>query len=60
MHEVDGLQWSNHHSKLDNATLIVASDDVDTVDVLALDCGLELQDCSVATEHRLGVMEAPA
>jgi len=60
VHEVDGLQRTNHHSKLDNPPLIVAADDVDSVDVLPLHGGLELQDCSVVTEHSFGVMEAPA
>src|SRR5437773_1934845 len=42
VHEIDGLQGSNHDSELDDASLVVATDDVDSIDILALDGGLEL------------------
>ena len=37
VHQVDGLQRADHHPDLDDAALVVAADDVDAVDVLALD-----------------------
>jgi hypothetical protein len=43
MHGVDGLEWPDHHPELDDAAGVVAPDDVDAVDVLPVDGGLEFE-----------------
>src|SRR5664279_6536582 len=58
VHQVDRLQWSDHHPELDDASLLVAADDVDAVDVLALDGGLELEHRRIIGQHGLRVVEA--
>ena len=57
MHEVHRLQGSNHHTELDDASLYITADDVDTVDVLALHRGLELKNSGIFAQHLFRVME---
>src|ERR1039458_6257769 len=57
MYEVDSLQRPDHHPKFDDASVIVAADDVNAVDILALHRGLELQDGRIFGEHGLGVVK---
>src|SRR5664280_2304276 len=59
VHQIDRLQRADHHPELDDSTLVVAADDVDAVDVLALDGGLELEHGGVPGQHRLRVAEPP-
>src|SRR5208283_304100 len=57
MYEVDSLQRPDHHPKFDDTSVIVATDDVHAVDVLALHRGLELQDGRIFGEHGLGIVK---
>src|SRR3954454_9003192 len=54
---VDGLQRPDHDPELHDPVLVVAAEDVDAVDVLAVDRRLELQHRKIAIEHLLGVTE---
>src|SRR5690606_37959120 len=54
---VDGLEGPDHDGELDDAALVVAADDVDAVDVLARDRGLELEHSRVARQDLLRVPE---
>ncbi len=48
---------TDHHPELDDLAGVVAPDDVDAVDVLALHGGLELEHGGVAAQHLLRVAE---
>ena len=51
--EIDGLQRADHHLELDDLACVVAGEDVDAVDVLALELGFELEDGVVARDGLL-------
>ena len=60
-HLLHGLQrplGADHHLELDDLAVVVAGDDVDTVDLDIADLRLELQDGMVSVEHPLDVAEA--
>ena len=48
VHEIDRLEWSDHDSELHDLAIVVTPNDVDTIDVLAFDGGLEFEYCGVA------------
>ena len=58
MDEIDGLERSDHHTELDDLAFVVASNDVNAVDVLSLHGGLEFENGGVAREDLLRVAEA--
>ena len=57
MYDVDGLQGPDHHPELHDVPGVIAADDVDTVDVLADDGGLELEHRYVAGKDLFRVVE---
>ena len=58
MDEIDGLERSDHHTELDDLAFVVASNDVNAIDVLSLHGGLEFENGGVAREDLLRVAEA--
>src|SRR4030095_3621030 len=57
MYGVDGLQGPDHHPELHDAPCVIAADDVDAVDVFAVDGRLELEHGYVAGEDLLRVVK---
>src|SRR5262245_2428733 len=57
MDRVDRLERADHRPELDDLALVVDAYDIDPVDVLVVDGGLEFEDRGVAGEDLLGVAE---
>src|SRR4030095_16527076 len=57
---VDGLQWPDHQPELPGAPGGIGADDVDAVDVFAVDGRLELEHGYVAGEDLLRVVKRAA
>ncbi len=43
VNEIDGLEWTDHHLELNDATFVVAPDHVYAIDLRPIDHGLEFQ-----------------
>ncbi len=58
MDGVDGLKRSHHDAELDQLALVIALEDIDAVDVLAVDGTFEFQHGLIARENLFRVTES--
>jgi hypothetical protein len=58
VHKIDRLKRSNEHTELNDFSIVIASDHVNAIDVLAFNCGFKLEYGVIAINNIFGVAEA--